>query len=61
MVKLLLQFEPDVNSKDILGRTPLYFALMQTNSQMSVILFINEASPWSSSRCNYNDIDMNLT
>lgn len=57
VAELLIKKGADVNAKDLLGRTCLYFALLNQNIKLIKLLLYNEASPWSSpSDCNYKDL-----
>ena len=57
---MLITFKSDVNVKDILGRTPQYYALLNQNVKIVKLLLLNEASPWSSpSDCNYKNVCQN--
>jgi hypothetical protein len=52
----LLDAGADVDSQDLIGRTPLYFAIEANSSKVVQLLLENAASPWSTPTANYNDI-----
>ncbi|KAL4442916.1 hypothetical protein ABPG74_010805 [Tetrahymena malaccensis] len=53
IVDMLIKNGADVNSKDIMGRTPLFFALKGAFDKICLLLLENKASPWSTSQLNY--------
>jgi ankyrin repeat protein len=60
LCEYLLWNRADVNAKDTLGRTPLYFALAKLSPVCIKSLLLNNADPWgSSSICSYKDLCQN--
>ncbi|EAS01945.2 ankyrin domain protein (macronuclear) [Tetrahymena thermophila SB210] len=53
IVDILIKNGADVNQKDIMGRTPLFFALKAGLEKICLLLLENKASPWSTSQLNY--------
>ncbi|KAL4491354.1 hypothetical protein ABPG72_008010 [Tetrahymena utriculariae] len=53
IVDMLIKNGADVNSKDIMGRTPLFFAIKARFDKICLLLLENKASPWSTSQLNY--------
>ncbi|KRX02268.1 Ankyrin repeat-containing domain [Pseudocohnilembus persalinus] len=47
IVDLLLQYNCDVNAKDHLGRTPLYYSLRSGHSLIAIQLLRHRAVPWT--------------
>ena len=45
--ELLLKKGSDVNAQDELGRTPLFFAIQNSNLKLVKLLLYYDASPWS--------------
>ncbi|CAD8081635.1 unnamed protein product [Paramecium sonneborni] len=54
MVILILQNYAEVNSKDIQGRTPLFYAIKGKCNQCVCILLFYKASPWGNTKNNYD-------
>ncbi|CAK80393.1 unnamed protein product (macronuclear) [Paramecium tetraurelia] len=54
MAILILQNYAEVNSKDIQGRTPLFYAIRGKCNQCVCILLQFKASPWGNSKNNYD-------
>ena len=44
MAKLLVKFGSDVNWRDIMGRSPLYYAVQMENVQLVIMLIANFSS-----------------
>lgn len=55
-VKILLESKAIVDSLDILGRPPMYYAIKAQNLALVRLLFGNNASVWSCSNANYVDL-----
>jgi ankyrin repeat protein len=47
IVKLLIDYGADINSKDCLGRSPLYYAVVEKHTEIVKILVQNLCDPWS--------------
>ena len=47
MTQLLINHKADINSKDQLGRTALYFAYREGFNDIGRLLLLNKAVPWS--------------
>ncbi|EGR33314.1 hypothetical protein IMG5_056370 [Ichthyophthirius multifiliis] len=54
MAQILIENKADTNSKDQLGKTPLYYAYREGYNKIAILLLQNKASPWS---CKSNNID----
>lgn len=54
MVEYLLANRADVNAKDQLGRTPLFYAVKAGYSRCFRILLLYKASPWCNERNPYD-------
>lgn len=55
IVKLLLDAGADIDAKDLIGRTPIYFALCGNNVEVVKYLFRMKCNPWSSGTGDYMD------
>ena len=56
LVKLFSELGADMNQKDLLDRTPVFFAVQAQNYNITRILLLNKAQPWSSDA--YNLLEM---
>ncbi|CAD8177138.1 unnamed protein product [Paramecium octaurelia] len=54
MVELLLEYHADVNRRDILGRTPLFFGIRSGNNDCVQQLLYHQAIPWSNKKNQYD-------
>ncbi|KAL4493423.1 hypothetical protein ABPG72_007431 [Tetrahymena utriculariae] len=53
---MLIQQGADVDAKDLIGRTPLYFAISIQDAPIVELLLSNQASPWSTKEYNLNEM-----
>ena len=53
-VKLLLNHHADANHADYGGRTPIYYAVREKNTEIIKLLLLHQASPWSTDSYNLN-------
>ncbi|EGR33296.1 hypothetical protein IMG5_056750 [Ichthyophthirius multifiliis] len=51
--EVLIKYGADVNSRDIIGRTPLLLAINKGHDEIVQILLENKASPWSDETIDY--------
>ncbi|CAD8080227.1 unnamed protein product [Paramecium primaurelia] len=54
MVELLMEYHSDVNRRDILGRTPLFFGIRSGYNDCVQLLLYNQAIPWSNKKNQYD-------
>ncbi|CAD8111125.1 unnamed protein product [Paramecium sonneborni] len=54
MVELLLEYHADVNRRDILGRTPLFFGIRSGHNDCVQQLLYHQAIPWSNKKNQYD-------
>ena len=47
LAELLIDYNSNVDAKDLLGRTPIFFAVSNSNYEMVRLLLYNKANPWS--------------
>ena len=45
----------DIDAKDIIGRTPLYFSIKYKNKSIMQLLLFKQCNPWSTKEINYNE------
>lgn len=55
-VIMLLKRGSDINSKDIIGRTPLFIAIQCNHTDIIKLLLYYKANPWSSLEVDYNKV-----
>ncbi|CAD8190956.1 unnamed protein product [Paramecium octaurelia] len=53
--KILLKYGADPDSQDIVGRTPLYLALIHKQNNIAYFLILNKADPWNKMNLNYDE------
>ncbi|CAD8074387.1 unnamed protein product [Paramecium primaurelia] len=53
--KILLKYGADPDSQDIVGRTPLYLALIHKQNNIAYFLILNKADPWNKMNLNYEE------
>ncbi|CAK84764.1 unnamed protein product (macronuclear) [Paramecium tetraurelia] len=53
--KILLKYGADPDSQDIVGRTPLYQALIHKQNNIAYFLILNKADPWNKMNLNYEE------
>lgn len=53
MVKILLNYNADINAEDAFQQTPLYFALISDDLEMAKLLLSYGASCWSLTQKDY--------
>lgn len=56
IVQFLIENGADIDFQDIIGRTPLYFAIVGGSYEIVELLLDNQANPWSTTSVNYNDV-----
>lgn len=66
MLKYLLSLGADMNVKDIAGRKPLYYAILNNHTLCAKVLLENLADPWSCTDKDYysfldNNSDLKMT
>ncbi|CAK86701.1 unnamed protein product (macronuclear) [Paramecium tetraurelia] len=54
MVELLMEYHADVNRRDILGRTPLFFGIRSGYNDCVQQLLYHQAIPWSNKKNQYD-------
>eukprot|EP00825_Cyclidium_porcatum_P051540 TRINITY_DN9516_c0_g1_i2.p1 TRINITY_DN9516_c0_g1~~TRINITY_DN9516_c0_g1_i2.p1 ORF type:complete len:377 (+),score=58.27 TRINITY_DN9516_c0_g1_i2:753-1883(+) len=60
IVQLLMEYGADVDATDIIGRSPLYFAIQSQQIEIVHLLLKNKASPWAFSKSlSYTDLCKN--
>ena len=47
MAQLLIRFNSDVNARDTMGKTPLYYAVINQYKELVTVLIANMSSCWS--------------
>lgn len=55
----LLEKGADANAPDLVGRTPLYFALRWQSIKMTKLLLFYQAEPWSNEGYNFKELVKN--
>jgi len=60
IVEILLDHKADANQKDLLGRTPLYYACLKNHLKCVLLLLYNYASPWNTASQKFDKITSNL-
>ncbi|KAL4477297.1 hypothetical protein ABPG73_003423 [Tetrahymena malaccensis] len=53
---MLIKQGADVDAKDLIGRTPLYFAISIQDAPIVELLLSNQANPWSTKEYNLNEM-----
>ncbi|EAS03144.2 ankyrin domain protein (macronuclear) [Tetrahymena thermophila SB210] len=56
VARMLIQQGADVDAKDLIGRTPLYFAISIQDAPIVELLLSNQANPWSTKEYNLNEM-----
>ncbi len=56
VVKILIDNNSYLESKDIWGRNPLYYAIVNNHPDVVFLLLYNNASPWSITGYNFDDL-----
>ena len=53
---MLIEFGSDVDAEDMIGRTPLLFAVENKDPAMMKLLLSHGALPWSTENIKYNEL-----
>jgi len=59
IVSFLVGLGANVDAKDMIGRTPLYFAIQHNHIDILKILLANKCSPWSNEEASYTELCKN--